>query len=73
MHSEVSFNTEITKGDCGDVPFLFFGGGGPSIIFGLNLRIINPKLNAGPPPLHQKGPLHHSLKNELLNGTFNKN
>ena len=52
MHSEVPFNTEVTKGDCGDVPFHVGGGvgGGPSIIFGLNLRIIKPKLNAGPPP-----------------------
>ena len=49
MHSEVPFNTEVTKRDCGDVPF-HLGGGGPSIIFGLNLRIIKPKLNAGPPP-----------------------
>ena len=49
MHSEVPFNTEVTKGDCGDVPF-HAGGGVPSIIFGLNLRIIKPKLNAGPPP-----------------------
>ena len=53
MHSEVPFNTEVTKGDCGDVPF-HAGGGVPSIIFGLNLRIIKPKLNAGPPPYTKK-------------------
>ena len=64
MHSEVPFNTEVTKRDCGDVPF--------HLGFGLNLRIINPKSNAGPPPHTPKKPLHHSLKNELLNGTFNK-
>ncbi len=27
MHSEVPFNTEVTKGDCGDVPFHAGGGG----------------------------------------------
>ena len=29
MHSEVPFNTEVTKGDCGDVPFHAGGGVGP--------------------------------------------
>ena len=46
MHSEVPFNSEVTKRDCGDVPF--------HLGFGLNLRIINPKSNAGPPPTPKK-------------------
>ena len=46
MHSEVPLNTEVTKGDGGDVPFDILGGGVPALILGLNLRIIKPKLKA---------------------------